>query len=353
MRRKFLTTIFILFGALLPVTPAFAAPEDEQVEVTDQAEGSEDSEGSDGSDVYQSQYTGFDGYDIGYSGPIDIVSGQPVEEGGDDDNGGELVRISDGVNFDRFSQRYIFSVGNARVLSSVADGMTVTDKVILSKDGEMNLAVYHDGESMDEIPAEITDPGEYVVTTWTDNSKTQLLSFQIVNSVTGMLKQYNLPVGFTVDKVVRDGQTLSHGNTTVEFKEEGEYIVDYSCTATSVEYTLKVRIDHTPPAITFGGLDENDEARGPVTVEGLEEGDKIVIIFGEDEEVTLDDDNQVSETGYYHVTVTDAAGNTIEKEFRILLYLNFNATLFIVAFVLVIAGVIIALKVSRKRLRVR
>ena len=345
MRRKFLTTIFILFGALLPVSPALAAPEDDaSAEVTDESEDTENS---------WAQYGGSDGYDIGYTGPIDIVSGQPVEENGDDNDGGELVRISEGVNFDRFSQRYIFSVGNARVLCSVADGMTVTDKVVLSKDGEMNMAVYHDGETMSEIPSEITEPGEYVVTTWTDNSKTQLLSFQIVNSVTGQLSLYKLPTGFVVDKVVRDGQSLSHGNTTVEFKEEGEYIVDYSCSATSVAYTLKVRIDHTPPAITFVGLDENDEARGPVTVEGLEEGDKISIIFGEEDEVALDDENQLSETGYYHVVVTDPAGNTVERDFRILLYLNFNATLFIVAFVLVIAGVIIALKVSRKRLRVR
>ena len=120
-----------------------------------------------------------------------------------------------------------------------------------------------------------------------------------------------------------------------------------------MDYTLKVRIDHTPPKISFLGLDENDEARGPVTIDGVSEGDTISIIYGEEEEVTLDDENQVSETGYYHVVITDAAGNSIEKDFRILLYLNFNATLFIVFFVLVIAGVIIALKVSRKRLRVR
>ena len=103
MRRKFLTTIFILFGALLPVSPALAAPEDDaSAEVTDESEDTENS---------WAQYGGSDGYDIGYTGPIDIVSGQPVEENGDDDDGGELVRISEGVNFDRFSQRYIFSVG--------------------------------------------------------------------------------------------------------------------------------------------------------------------------------------------------------------------------------------------------
>ena len=336
MRKRILTTILIVLGALLPGTSALAAPGDEEV-TTETTESTTQDPG---------------GYDIGYTGPIDYVTGAPLQED-DGSSEGAIVHIADGVNYDRYSQQYMYSVGNSRVLCSVADGMIVTDGVVLSKDGEMNLAVYKDGEPMTEIPSKITDVANYVVTTWTDNSKTQLLSFQIVNSTTGKLTQYNLPSGFVVKNVQRDGQTLSHGNSSVEFKDEGEYIVDYICSASSVDYTLKVRIDHTPPKISFLGLDENDEARGPVTIDGVSEGDTISIIYGEEEEVTLDDENQVSETGYYHVVVTDAAGNSIEKDFRILLYLNFNATLFIVFFVLVIAGVIIALKVSRKRLRVR
>ena len=335
MKKKVITTILILLGAMLPVSASYAAPEDEVVEDTTES-GSE---------------TTLDP-DMGYTGPIDLISGRPVNEVTDPSEGA-LVQIAEGVNYDRYTRRYIYSVGNSRILSSVADGMIVTDGVILSKDGEMNLAVYRDGEALSEIPSEITEDGNYVVTTWTDNNRSQLFSFQIVRPTTGKLTQYNLPAGFEVRNVLLEGRAVSHGVGTVSFSEEGSYVVDYVCNANSVEYTLKVKIDHTPPTIDFLGLDEEDEARGPVTIFGLTEGDVISITFDDEEQVTMDDDNQVSETGYYHVVVTDAAGNFIEKDFRILLYLNFNAAMFIIAFVLVILGVYIALKVSRKRLRVR
>ena len=121
----------------------------------------------------------------------------------------------------------------------------------------------------------------------------------------------------------------------------------------NTEYKLDVTIDHTPPEITFEGLDEENNAKGPVTISGMSKDDTISILFNDEEAVSLDSDNQVSETGYYHVVITDPAGNSVEKDFRILLYLNVSATLFIIAFALVIVGVIVALYIARKRLRVR
>jgi len=331
-----LSAVLLLFS-LLPASAALADPDTTVDGTTEQT--TEPSTVSPSDSIF-------------YTGPLDIVTGQPASQSTDSDSG-QLVQLGNGVSYDRYSRRYIFPVGNSRILCSVADGMVVTDGVVLSKDGEMNISVFRNGEEMSEIPSEITSVGDYVVVTGNGSSKNQLLSFQIVNSVTGRLKEYILPTGFTVQSVRRDGESLSHGNGSVKFDEEGEYIVDYICNANSVEYTLKVRIDLTPPQITFSGLDEDNEARGPVTINGLEKTDSISIIFDGEESVSLDEDNQVSETGRYHVVVTDEAGNSIEKDFEILLYLNFNATMFIIAFLLVIVGVCTALLISRKRLRVR
>ena len=337
IKNKIKLSAVLLFVSLLPATAALADPEDPSTDPTEET--------TQGSTISPSD-------SIFYTGPIDLITGQPITDSSGDSSG-QLVQMGNGVSYDRYSRRYIFPVGNSRILSSVADGMIVTDSVVLSKDGEMNISVFKDGEAMSEIPSEITAVGDYVVVTGNGNSQNQLLTFQIVNSVTGKLQQYILPTGFVVQSVRRDGESLSHEAGSVRFEEEGDYVVDYSCSINSAEYTLKVRIDHTPPQITFGGLDEDNEARGPVTIQGLSEGDTISIIYDDEESVDLDDENQVSETGRYHVVVTDAAGNSTEKDFEILLYLNFNATMFIVAFLLVVIGICIALLISRKKLRVR
>ncbi len=327
MKKLVITFIFIMCGALLPGMTVFADPEDDTEEV------------SSDSDL---QY-------IDYTGPLDIYTGDPVQS---ETSSSEEVRIGDGVSFNSFSRRFIYKAGKARILCSVADGMVVTEGVVLSKDGECNLAVYKDGEPMEEIPSEITEEGTYVVVTWTNSTETQLLTFRIVNDITGKLTRYVLPTGFTVKSVTVDGTPVAHGAGTVEMMQEGNYVINYVCAATGAEYKLELEVDHTPPDILFIGLDDNDEARGPVTIAGMKEGDRISIVF-EDEVVGMDEEYKVSETGDYHVVVTDIAGNTIEKDFRILLYLNFNAVLFILAVILLIQGIAIALIVTRKKLRVR
>jgi len=342
IKNRIKTSAVLLLFSLIPATAVLADPENGIQDGTQ----NEVQEGTtEGSTISSSD-------SIFYTGPIDLVTGQPIT-GESEESSGQLVQIGNGVSYDRYSRRYIYPVGNSRILCSVADGMIVTDGVVLSKDGEMNISVFKDGESMSEIPSEITEVGDYVVVTGSGSTQNQLLTFQIVNSVTGRLKQYILPTGFVLQNVRRDGESPSHGSGSVKFDQEGDYVVDYICNANSAEYTLKVRIDHTPPQISFAGLDEDNEARGPVTITGLKEGDSISIIFDGEESVKLDDDNQVSETGRYHVVVTDVAGNSIEKDFEILLYLNFNATMFIVAFLLVIIGICTALLISRKKLRVR
>ena len=356
MKNRIKTSAVLLLFSLLPATAVLAAPEDENPDanvVSTEENLTEENLTEDNSTEEATQGSTISPTDsIFYTGPIDLITGQPLtEESGE--SSGQLVQMGNGASYDRYSRRYIYPVGNSRILCSVADGMIVTDGVVLSKDGEMNLSVYKDGESMSEIPSEITAVGDYVVVTGSGNTQNQLLTFQIVNSVTGRLQQYILPTGFVVQNVRRDGESLPHEAGSVKFDQEGDYVVDYICNANSAEYTLKVRIDHTPPQISFAGLDEDNEARGPVTIQGMEEGDTISIIFDGEESVNLDDEGQVSETGRYHVVVTDVAGNSIEKDFEILLYLNFNATMFIVALLLVVIGVCTALLISRKKLRVR
>ncbi len=289
--------------------------------------------------------------DINYSGQIDIITGEPI--GKDGEVQADTVVVSGNSVYDRDSGMFAYQAGGATILCSVADGMVTTKKVSLSMEGEANIAVYHDGESMTEIPAELDEFGSYSVVTWTDNAQTRVLAFQIVNSVTGKLYSYVMPDGFQLKKVYFNEEEIGSSQGAVDMTREGAYLIEYSCLANGLDYALEVTVDHTPPAVTFSNLDEYNDARGPVTIGGLEEGDSVKITFNEEEVVKLNDDNQVTETGTYNVVVTDKAGNAVEKSFRILLYLNLNATLFLLAILLIILGVSIALLIARKKLRVR
>ena len=330
MRKLIIVIIFIVLGSLVPEMTVLAVGEYGQQEGT-----------TAGNPVDN----------IDYTGPVDIVSGNPVKNDGTVNN---YINISENVQFNTEDKEYVYYLsGNTSISSNVADGMVVADPVTLTRSGEMNASIYKDGKLLSEFPSKVTEPGNYVVVTFDNSTEKQLFSFQIVNEITGKINYYVLPSGFAARNVTYDGKPIAHGYGTVDLVNEGHYIINYVCTLTNAEYKLDVIIDHTPPEVTFEGVDEENNAKGPVTVTGLSKDDKIAILFNDEEEVSLDADNQLSETGYYHVVVTDQAGNSVEKDFRILLYLNVSATLFIIAFVLVIVGVIVALYIARKRLRVR
>ena len=330
MKKKLIAFSFILLGVVLPGATVFAEPEDNTTE-----------NASESGTVPN----------IDYTGPIDIVSGNPIYE--DSNNGQEYVTLSENVVYNTSTKEYEYTVGTTKLRSNVVDGMAVTEGVTIEKDGEFDVTVYKNGEALSEIPSTIYDPGSYSVVTKDNNNERQLFSFQILNDVTGKMTYYVLPRNFTVRTVTIDEKPVAYSAGTVDMTKEGHYVIEYRCSLTGAEYKLEVTVDHTPPNVVFEGLDENNEARGPVKITGLEKGDKISIRFDDEKDVDLDDDEQVTEIGAYHVVVTDSAGNTVEKDFYIRLYLNFNAVVFLIAFLLVILGVIIALYVTRKKLRVR
>jgi uncharacterized membrane protein len=330
MKKKLIAFSFILLGVVLPGATVFAEPEDNEAEKTSES---------------------YEVPNIDYTGPIDIVSGNPIYE--DSNNGQEYVTLSENVVYSTSTKEYEYIVGTSRLRCNVMDGMAVTEGVTIEKDGEFDVTVYRNGEALSEIPSTIYDPGSYSVVTSDSNSERQLFSFQILNDVTGRLTYYVLPKNFSVRTVTIDDKPVAFSAGTVDMTQEGHYVIEYRCGLTGAEYKLEVTVDHTPPNVVFEGLDENNEARGPVKITGMEKEDRISIRFDDEKDVDLDDDEQVTEIGAYHVVVTDPAGNTVEKEFYIRLYLNFNAWIFLIALLLVILGVVIALYIARKKLRVR
>ncbi len=293
-----------------------------------------------------------------YSGELDIVTGLPKEVAETEDTSTtDVVTLSRGVTYDGSTAMYGYAISGGTFTCSAFDGMVTTDSVymaVASENDAGNIELYRNGKKYDSIPEVVEDIGSYSVVTWNDSSESQVMTFQIVGNVTGSINKYVMPDGFNVTKVYLDGKEVKSNRGVVDMTAEGNYEVDYRCALSRVSYTLLVEVDHTPPVVSFDGIDSKNRARGPVTVNGLEEGDSIVIVDGKgNNDIKLTLKKQIINPGYYHVIVTDRAGNSIEKEFSISVYFNLKAWVFLLILVLVLLGLSSALLVSRKKLRVR
>ncbi|MCR5214892.1 MAG: hypothetical protein K6E10_10805 [Eubacterium sp.] len=285
-----------------------------------------------------------------YTGELDPITGKPLYVTEDETTG--IVKINDNYSYDFDNMLYVFPVSGGSFGCSVADGMITTGAVQLAKAGEYNLSVYKDGEKVGDSPAKVSDAGTYTVITWDNTNEKQLMSFTIIPKTTGKINQYLMPDGFVVESVKRDGVETDRVFGLVDMSKDGYYDISYSCTTTGLDYNLQVYIDHIPPQVIFEGVDSDNKAKGPVTIKGFEDGDTISIKL-DDRNIRLDSDHTLKDSGYYKVSVYDQAGNVTQRSFTIMLYLNVKTTVLLISFLAIIIGVIVALYITRKRLRVR
>ena len=286
-----------------------------------------------------------------YDGPIDMFNGGlPLTEG--EDSTPSQVNVSDGSIYDRNNEMFVYYLTDGTVMVSVADGMIVTGEVRLAASEDANAVLYKDGEAFDGIPASVNIPGSYTLVDKGDTAG-QIMTFRIINQVTGAISQYPMPSGFSVKSVYINGNEEITDYGRVDMNKEGEYQIDYICTDNGISYNLSVTVDHTPPQVEFVGLDDDNRAKGPVTITGLEQGDAITVYHNGEEKGILSSKTQLNESGDYSVIISDVAGNTVEREFRILIYLDIKAWMFIGFVLLLIVGAAIVLTITRKNLKVR
>ncbi|MCR4715843.1 MAG: hypothetical protein K5656_01555 [Lachnospiraceae bacterium] len=299
---------------------------------------------------------------IDYNGEIDIITGLPKNVAEEEDTGTtSVVALTNGVTYDGSTGFYKYPVTGGTFNSTACDGMVLTDAVAfaLEADNE-NVSVYKDGEKLASIPETVSEVGVYSVVTWTDNAEDRVMTFEIVNKVTGKISNYVMPERFNIKSVYLNGKEVKTSKGSVDLSEEGDYEINYRCIDTRVGYTLYITVDHTPPVVSFEGLDSKNRANGPVTITGYSESDTVSITLydsddkeDEDNQIKLNYKSQLVNPGTYHVVVSDPAGNSVTKNFTILVYFNLKAWVFLVILVLVIIGLCVALLISRKKLKVR
>lgn len=289
--------------------------------------------------------------EFGYSGELNPESGQPAG-GSDNDAYSDRVTVSDGVYYDRNRQGYIYTVAEStQLMCSAANGMIVQKEVWVEPDVGADVTVYRNGAVIDHPDlTHLYETGAYVVEVNVNGQKYQPVSFTVVGDVTCSLTGYGMPGGFAVTGATLDGREINFERGYVSMSQDGHYVINYGCTRNGRTYELDVTVDTTPPVLELSGLDEKNQARGPVFLTGIEEGASVSI--------TLDGrairyTSELTESGEYQVVLTDRAGNVSRYAFTILIYFDFNSWLFIAVVAAVAAAVGAYIVISRKKLAVR
>lgn len=290
---------------------------------------------------------------IDYEGSVSPYDGSPVQE--EEVSQIQYVKLTDGSTYDRSAHTFNYPVQgyDSSIASSVASGMVVTGEVSITIPDDMSAVLYKNGERLVDVNLnEITDAGTYSLVASGLDVNSQVLSFDIVKNKTGKLSTYTIPEGFAIQSVTIDkALQASNFSRTVDLSREGNYSISYRCTATGVNYTLNVEIDHTPPEVEFEGL-KGRIANGPVKITGLQPEDTVKVIFN-DEEVKAPANGELRTVGDYFVTVYDDAENSVTKEFTIRMYLDMEGGIFVVLAIVLLGSAGAYMYISRKRLRVR
>ena len=297
-----------------------------------------------------------DGYkgDFDYSGVIDSESGNSGSSSASADG---RIGVTSSMLYDSLRTVFVFPIsGTDEVLCSAANGMIVTDPVTLRYSGSSSLYVYRNGELFDMNGSDVVkEIGEYVVCAGAD-SDNRICSFTIVGPSASVIHNYSMPDGFVVREATRDGFTTDYSRYYVDMEQEGSYRIDYTCTATGMDYSLVTQIDRTPPKLALAGTVGSDgKVHSAVSFSGLEAGDTFYVeLDGKPLNVEIvNGSGKLKSSGVYYVAASDKAGNNVSLEFTIVGYIDSNGVLFILLVVAALAAVAGYAVYKRKSLRIR
>ena len=293
--------------------------------------------------------------DVDYTGVVDPESGEPAAEGS---GGADRTALSDSMYFDWLTYDYVYPISDTlgQVHSSAADGMVLTVPVSVRAENRANIVVYADGVEYTGDLTRISAPGRYQVSAQAEGQNRRLFTFTLVGSSTNAIHTFLAPDGFYITDALKDGESIYLDRFSVNMEEEGDYEITCECPDTDYTYTLKTRIDRTPPGLLFKGtMDRQGRIRSQLDFSGLEPGDSVYLTrSGAQVAPVLNGDGTgtIFDAGIYRMLVSDPAGNSVEYNFIILQYLNFQSWLFFLIVGVTLAAVIVYLALQRRRLKI-
>ena len=276
----------------------------------------------------------------------DDYENQPVPA--DDDR----VWLSNTMFFDMLTGEFIYPVGSsdAEVRSNTADGMITSGPVVIKG---KNLQVYRNGQLWENDVTNITEPGEYVVIGQAGSQNPRLFTFRLVGRTTSVVHSYKLPAGMIVDNAKFNGEEIYFERFSVPMEEDGKYNIEYECLTTGRKYGLEVIVDRQPPSLQFSGnIDKRNRVHSALKFSGVQPGDTLrVTLDGKaiSVDVNADGTGELPQSGNYLITVFDAAGNSTQYAYTVMIYLNSSALVFFLILGASILAVAIYILIKRER----
>ncbi len=275
----------------------------------------------------------------------------------DNFTGEEIGGVTEGVyalsgdtTYDHDTGLYRYKVNNklgSYVYSTVPDGATVQQTVILDVPNEVMPQLYCDGELVEEPDFScITEPGGYTLMV-DDGSdvNSPFFTFRILDDYTSLFSSFVPPDDFEITYATLDGSYIDYTSSGVYITEDGRYNIVYSCPSTGQSFSINFYSDRTAPALEFEGLINNRYAQGPVTVTGLGEGEEVYMTIDGYESVYSD---VLARAGHYKLKVTDRAGNYTNYDFTIRQYLS-NITWILILAVTAIFAIILFYSIFKRK----
>ncbi len=204
------------------------------------------------------------------------------------------------------------------VLSVLRDGeplYTATDTKRFTETGSYVLTLYKQKSILDEslLSEDDTDSGMEGIYSFQ-------LHFQICDSVNNLLEVVNAPKDFEITAVSRNGKRSLLQEDTYFLPGDGSYSIE--CTSlkdSAIRYELRFTLDVTPPVLSFSKDLHGNVIKAPLEVSSGEACTVEVMHGTENYWLSQDSRQKISDTlengGSYHLTATDAAGNSREYVF--------------------------------------
>ncbi len=298
--------------------------------------------------------------------PQEIVE-EPVEEPAEPVQ--ETRELPEGAvtNANAFKVEYDTSTGYYKYslltgdyfYSNVPNGMVTNGSVIFNTADSIRYELYKDGELLDYSAGDyITEPGAYMLIPIIDNLEYEgfyrttrpIVRFHILTGPTAEMAMMTAPEGMKIEAVRRNQVDVTEScevsDRVISLAEDGTWEIDLSDAGTYV--TTTVIRDTQPPKVsvkTSPNLAEITYITNDIAEARLTRGDQLI------SEGSLP--TRVTDAGRYQLTVSDQAGNTTTVNFVVKYRINVYAVLAIVMVVGLIAALVIFMRNTKTKVRVR
>lgn len=202
-----------------------------------------------------------------------------------------------------------------------------------------------DGASLGQLTT-IGDRGKYTVRVF-DGDVPAEFRFDVIGGAVRGLTEYSVPEGCEIISATFDGSQIRSETHRAALGKDGTYRFEISYG--SYSFTEEFVLDNVVPEFALEGLDEDMKSIGNTVYIRLVSEDIADYSITKNGEPVKKKSLELTEPGYYTVTVYDAAGNFTSQSFQIVYRMDAMAVITIIlGAAIVIAGIVFFIRTRKK-----